>query len=80
LGYSSTPSFLDQVAEAGLVSAGDFAHEIRGELQISLGTGQANVAKIRGQKGQFSLKVCVLFAPQQKTEGGKRMPPMPNSA
>jgi hypothetical protein len=71
---SSTTPFLNQVAEAGLVSPGDFAHEIRGQLQISLGTGQADMAKIRGQKGQLGTEVNVLFAPQQKPESGKRMP------
>ena len=63
--------FLDQIAETGLVSPGDFAHEIRGQLQISLGTGQANMAKIRSQKGQLGLEVNILFAPQQKPEGSK---------
>jgi hypothetical protein len=65
-----------------LVSPGDFAHEIRGQLQISLGTGQADMTKIRGQKGQLGPEVNVLFAPQQKPEGGKRMPQVmePNAA
>ena len=74
--------FLDQVAEAGLVSPRDFAHEIRGQLQISLGTGQADMAKIRGQKRQFGAEVNVLLAPQQKPESGKGMPQVmePNPA
>ena len=60
--------FLDQVAEAGLVSPRDFAHEVRGQLQISLGTGQADMAKIRGQKRQFGAEVNVLLA----AEAGER--------
>jgi hypothetical protein len=38
------------------------------------------MAKIRGQKGQLSPKVNVLFAPRQKPEGGKGMPFMPRAA
>jgi hypothetical protein len=34
LGSSSGPPFVDQVAEAGLMSPGDFAHEILGQLQV----------------------------------------------
>jgi hypothetical protein len=56
-----------------LVSSGDFAHEILSQLQIALWTGQADMAKIRGQQWQLRTEVNVLFAPQKKPQAGKRM-------
>src|ERR1039458_7761476 len=72
-GISSKPPFVDQVAEAGLMSPGDFAHEILGQLQVALRAGQADVPKVRSQKRQLCAEIDVLFTPQQKPENGKRM-------
>jgi hypothetical protein len=73
LGSSSEPPFVDQVAEAGLMSPGDFAHEILGQLQVALRTGQTNMSQVRGQKWQLCIEIDVLLTPQQKSECGKRM-------
>src|ERR1022692_3491412 len=72
-GGSSKPPFVDQVAEAGLMSPGDFAHEILVQLQVALRAGQADVPKVRSQKRQLCAEIDVLFTPQQKPENGKRM-------
>src|SRR5205809_941795 len=74
LGSSSEPPFVDQVAESGLMSPGDFAHEILGQLQVALRTGQTNMPKVRGQKWQLCIEIDVLLTPQQESERGKRMP------
>ena len=50
------------------MSPGDFAHEILGQLQVTLRTGQADVAKVCGQERQLRAEVDILFAPQQKAE------------
>jgi hypothetical protein len=47
-----------------LVPSGNFAHEILGQLQISLRTGQSNMPEIGGKEWQLGAKVYVLFAPQ----------------
>ena len=62
------PPFVDQVAEAGLMSPGDFAHQILGQLQVTLRAGQADVPKVCGQEWQLRVEIGVLFAPQQKAE------------
>jgi hypothetical protein len=67
------------MAETGLMTPGNFSHEILGQLQVALRTGQANVAKVCGEKWQLCAKIGVLFAPQHKPENGKRMSPMPRS-
>ena len=73
---------MDQVAEAGLMSPGDFAHEIVGQLQVALRTGQADVPKVRGQKRQLCAEIDVLFTPQQKpkTREGMAQVMKPNAA
>ena len=71
LARSSSTRFIDQVAKASLVSPSDFPHEILGQLQITLRTGQADMAKIRGQKWQLRTEINILFAPQQESEDGK---------
>ena len=48
LARSLLTRFIDQVAKASLVSPSDFPHEILGQLQIALRTGQADMTKIRG--------------------------------
>ena len=62
---------MDQVAEPGLVAAGDFAHEILGQLQVALGTRQPDMAEIRSEEWQLRIEINILFAPQQKAEGRK---------
>jgi hypothetical protein len=42
------PPFVDQVAEAVLMSPGNFSHEILGQLQVALRAGQADVSKVCG--------------------------------
>src|SRR5438045_1987440 len=53
---------------------GDLAHEILSQLQVALGTGEADMAKIRSEKWQLCAEIGVLFAPQQKAEHSHRMP------
>ena len=69
LGCSSKAPFVDQVAKAGLVSPGDFAHEILGQLQVALGTRPPDMAEIRREEWQLRIEVYILFAPQQKAKG-----------
>jgi len=57
------------LAEPGLVAAGDFAHEILGQLQVALGTRQPDMAEIRREEWQLRIEVYILFAPQQKAKG-----------
>jgi hypothetical protein len=71
---------LDEITESGLVAPGDFAHEVAGQLEVALRTGQSDVSKIRGQEWQLGAEVDVLFAPQQKSKAGKGMPLMPLAA
>jgi len=47
-GTSSATPFLDEITEPSLVPSGDFAHEVSGQLEVALRTGQADVSKIRG--------------------------------
>ena len=68
MGASSATPFLDEIAEAGLVTSGDFAHEVAGQLQVALRAGQADMSKIRGQEWQLRAEVDILFTPQQKPE------------
>ena len=56
------------------MSPGDFAHEILGQLQVTLRAGQADVAKVCGQEWQLRAEIDILFAPQQKAEDSHRMP------
>jgi hypothetical protein len=60
--FSSAARFLDEVVEPGLVSSGDFAHEVPGELQIPLRAGQC--PRYMARRGDFAAKVNVLFTPQ----------------
>ena len=59
------------MAETGLMTPGNFSHEILGQLQVALRTGHANVAKVCGQQRQLRAEIDVLFAPQQKPEHSK---------
>jgi hypothetical protein len=61
------------MAETGLMTPGNFSHEILGQLQVALRTGQADVAKVCGEKWQLCAKIGVLFAPQQKAKDSHRM-------
>ena len=63
--------FLDEVAKPDLVPSRDLAHEVLGQLQIALRTGQSNMPKVGGQKWQFRAEVDILFAPQQEPEDSK---------
>src|ERR1700724_2168034 len=56
------------------MSPGNFAHQILGQLQVALRTGQTDVAKVCGEKWQLCAEIGVLFAPQQKAEHSHRMP------
>src|ERR1700677_5132787 len=73
-GGSSKSPVADQMAETGLMTPGNFSHEILGQLQVALRTDQANVAKVCGEKWQLCAKIGVLFAPQQKAKDSHRMP------
>jgi len=77
---SSATLLSDEVAEAGLVASGDFAHEIPGQLQVPLRTSQSDMSKICGQERQLRVKVDVLFTPQQQPKPRKGMTIMPLAA
>jgi hypothetical protein len=56
------------------MSPGNLAHQILGQLQVALRTGQADVAKVCREKWQLCAEIGVLFAPQQKAEHSHGMP------
>ena len=62
--------------------SGDFAHEVPGQLQVALRTGQSDMSEIRGQEWQLGAKVDILFTPQQKPKTRKGMAKVmqPNAA
>ena len=82
MGPSSAALLLDEIAEAGLVPSGDFAHEVLGQLQVALRAGQSDMSEIRGQEWQLGVKVDILFTPQQKPKTRKGMAQVmePNAA
>jgi len=65
-----------------LVPPGDFTHEVPGQLEVALRTGQSDVSEIRGQEWQLGAEVDILFTPQQKPKTRKGMTQVmePNAA
>jgi hypothetical protein len=71
VGLSSAALLLDEIAESGLVPSGDFAHEVAGQLEVTLRAGQADMPEIRGEEWQLGADVDILFTPQQKPKTAK---------